>query len=453
MKVKTLLTLAITSLAVVYFIACSDNLSELGGTIQPDGDGIFVGTETVRLTAETVSYKDSVYARTVYGILGEYIDPVVGRTKSDYMCEFYCPENMSFDDDDCKIDSVYLETQFIYYTGDTVAPMGVEVYAVKESLQPFFFTSVNPKKYIGENPELYGRTTFTVQDTPDTIMSSVRYRRISTRLKTSLGEMLYGKWKEDPKNFANSDKMKEFFKGIYVTTNFGSGTLVNVNHSQMNIFYNYKVRNVANTADSTVYSSFRLVVSPEVVQMNHVENDQDFIEELMTHKDTKTYMKTPAGVYTEITIPLNDIMTKIGKDKTINAANFKIKGYTEEEVKSGMAQPAYALLINKDSLPNFFYNRKLHDAKTSFVVSRNSSNTYDFGNLATIINHYSDYYKDEPVYPDLKYLIVPVSASTTTVSSSTVITDLYNLMYPTATVFRTDSANMRMSLIYSKYNR
>lgn len=459
MKIKTLLTLAIAFL-VISFVACDDNLSQLGTSIQPEGDKILIGTDTIVLEAKTVSFNDSVYARTSYGLLGEYIDPVLGKIKSDYLCEFYCPENMKFEDNILSIDSIVLNTDFVYFTGDSVAPMGVSVYGVKDSLKAFFFTSTDPSKYIGKEPKLYGQKAFTIQDLPDSTeassdYSSIKYKYIPTKLDLNIAKDFYKEWKDNPKTFENSNTFKKFFKGVYVTTTFGSGTLININRTELIIFYKNTVRKADNSADSIVHSTFRLPANAEVIQMNHIKNE--IPEEIFSDYKTKTYMKTPAGVYTSITIPLKDIIEKgendYGKEHTINAANFKIKGFTEEEVNSGLSRPASVLFINKDSLPNFFYNKKLPDNNVSFVVSRSTTNSYDFGNISTIINHYADYYKDKSEIPDLEYLIIPVSTTYSTVSSQTVLTDVYNLMYPTSTIFRTDSANMKMSVIYSKYNK
>lgn len=449
MKIKTLLTLAITFIATV-FIACDDDLNSIGDKIQPDSDNIYVGTDTVRLTAKTVSLEDSIYARTVYGLLGEYIDPVVGKTKSDYFCEFYCPKDMAFADRVYSLDSILLDTEFMYFTGDSIAPMGLSVYEVQNPLKAYFFTNIDPKKYTGENPELYGRTSFSVRDVPDTIINSTSYKTISTRLNLSLAQKLHEEWKVRPETFKDSESFKKFFKGIYVTTTFGSGTLINTNFSQLRIHYRSYVRNAANTKDSTVYSQFKLPVTGEVIQMNHIQND--IPKELYEHSDVKTYMKTPAGVYTEFTIPLNEIIAKAGKNRKINAATLKIKGYTEEEEKSGLIRPSAILLINRDSLPNFFYRRKLHDAETSFLISRNAaSNTYDFQNLASIVNHYAEYYKDKATLPDLKYIMIPVSMSYVQ-GSTTTISDIYNLMYPTSAILRTDPNNLKMPIIFSEYN-
>lgn len=467
MKIKTLLILAIT-LSTLTFVACDDDLTSLGSSIQPGGDDIFVGSDTLSLTAVTRSFNDSVYARTVYGLLGEYTDPIFGKIKSDYLCEFYCAENSAFADPykmGITIDSVRLNTEFTYFAGDTVSPMGLSVYEVTKPLKAFFFTSVNPENYC-DMQKLLGQSIFSIQDVPDTVISSTRIRTISTNLNLELGQRFYNEWKNsDGATFKNSDALKEFFKGVYVTTNFGSGSIINVDYTEFDIYYTYTYEKgdaSENTVDRDTLGVFRLPVTPEVIQMNHVKSSPP--AGMITEGPAgKTYMNTPAGLYTEVTIPLDAIVKAAvagaGKDAVINAANFKMLGNTEEEAKSGLSRPSDILFINKDSLPNFFYNRKLHDAQTSFVTTRSTTNnSYDFGNLASVINYYTKYYKEKGVspLPDLKYLVIPVTATYTQTTNSSgytvnVITDLYNQMFPTSAILRTEPKDMKMSIIYSKY--
>lgn len=467
MKIKTLLILAIT-LSTLTFVACDDDSTSLGSSIQPGGDDIFVGADTLSLTAVTRSFNDSVYARTVYGLLGEYTDPVFGKIKSDYLCEFYCAENTIFKDPykmGITIDSVRLNTEFTYFSGDTVSPMGLSVYEVTKPLKAFFFTSVKPENYCNMQ-KLLGQSIFSIQDVPDTLINSALVRTISTNLDLELGKRFYKEWIDsDSLTFKNSNALKEFFKGVYVTTNFGSGSIINVDYTEFDIYYTYTYQKgdaAASTAKRDTTGVFRLPVTSEVIQMNHVKNTPPAGMITQTPAE-KTYMSTPAGLYTEVTIKLNDIVNiaiaGAGKNAVINAANFKLLGNTEEEAKSGLSRPSDILFINKDSLTNFFIKRKLQDSQTSFVIQRDpTSNSYNFGNLASIINHYAKYYQGQGVspLPDLKYLMIPVTATRiqTTNSSGyavTVITDLYNQMFPTTAILRTEPENMKMSIIYSKY--
>lgn len=465
MKIKTLLSLSVALLAVIS-ISCDDNISSLGGNIQPDGDDIIAGGDTISVKARTVSFKDSVYARTTRGILGEYIDPLFGKIKSDYLCEFFYPKKdesevvKPFLDNVLSIDSVFLNTGFYTFYGDSISPMGLSVYEITSPLVPFFFTSIDPTKYC-DMTKVLGQSIFTIQNVPDTIDDG--YKTLKTRLDLSLGNRIYQEWLDNKDTFTSPENFKEFFKGVYVTTTFGSGSLIQTEFTEMDVHYTYKGRNKEDTADSIRTTLLRLSVTPEVVQMNRINNafPEGLEDKEGEYNNQKTYMKTPAGLYTELTIPLGEIIDKIGKDKTLNAVNFVMKGNTEEEDKLNIQRPGTILLINKDSLENFFYKKRLHDGISSFVISRSSAsststiyNSYDFGNIASAINHYADHYKNEANVPDLKFLMIPISISTVTNSSTGVVevTNIYNLMNPTSAILRTEPDNMKMSIVYSKYN-
>lgn len=475
MKFKLLLNLTIAIFAIV-FIACDDNLDTIGSNIQPDGDDIAVYTDTVIITAKTVSLEDSVYARTAFGVLGEYVDPIFGTVKSDYLSELYCPENLSFRDKTTSIDSVHLSVIFESFVGDSISPIGVSAYRVTKSLEKNYFTNIKPTDYC-DLKESLGQGLFSIRNSmlPD----EGGLREFKLEVDNSVGQELYDEWERtDGKVFTNSDELRKFFKGIYVTTTFGSGSLININTTALQVYYSYTGRNLDNTADSTRIAMLRLPVTSEVIQMNRVQNS--IPSNLFENGDTRTYLKSPAGVCTELTIPLKKIMeiaeTKgEGKNNKLNSATFKLKGYTEEEEKTNISQSPHLLFINKDSIKTFFTNPNkiaLSDNKTSFIMIRDgyyttasTTNTYNFSysnttsvsnNIATLINHYADYYKDKTDIPDLKYLVIPISVAGQSVSSGYTsvytFTNVYNQMYPTTAIFRTDKDNMKMPLIFSSYN-
>lgn len=465
MKIKALLNLAIAILMIV-FVACDDDINQVGNSIQPDGDGIGLSIDTVLIKAKTVSMKDSVYARTEWALLGNYTDPVFGKVSSDYLSELYCPENATFPDKTLSIDSAFIEVISEQFVGDSISPFGISAYRVTQPLKSNFFTNVDPKKYCDMSKPL-GQGVFTIQDTP----ASSGLRSFLLRTDRSLGQEFYDEWVNSKgATFKNSETLKEFFKGIYVTNSFGTGSLLSINTTVLRIYLKYTGRNVADTADSTRVGLFRLTVTPEVIQMNHIQNSNP--DNLFTNADTRTYLKSPAGVCTELTIPLGEIMKKAAdsgkKNNKLNAANFKIKGYTEEEEKSNLGRSTTLLFINRDSLNNFFLNKKMPDAKTSFIMELSSStNTYNFTysnvvggtstNIANMINYYMDEYKGKDNIPDLTYLVIPIStkyqqATSSSGSSYYAYTNVYNQMSPTSAVLRTDEENMKMGLIFSNYN-
>ena len=122
-----------------------------------------------------------------------------------------------------------------------------------------------------------------------------------------------------------------------------------------------------------------------------------------------------------------------------------------------VSPPDYLLLVNRDSLSGFFENRKLRDNITSFLSDKFDATTYSykFNNISTMINHYNEQFNGEPY--DLVYYLIPVS--TTFVSSqqsyyssgTTVLTDIYNQMWPTGAMLDKREGNLKLELIFSNF--
>ncbi len=85
MKVKSIFAIVSCFIALA-FASCDDDLNSIGGTIQPPADSISVLTDTLAIKARTIWMQDSVYARTINGVLGQYEDNLLGTIKSDYLC-------------------------------------------------------------------------------------------------------------------------------------------------------------------------------------------------------------------------------------------------------------------------------------------------------------------------------------------------------------------------------
>jgi hypothetical protein len=468
MKIKSLLIPAIAIFMAV-LISCDDDLNGIGNSIQPGGDNIFVYADTVSITARTVSLNDSVYARTQLGLLGNYTDPVFGSVKSDYLTELYCPDSTKFPVKTLSIDSVFIEILSDQFIGDTISPFGIAAYRVTKPLTGYFFTNVDPERYCDMTQPL-GQGVFSIRDAGYSDSNGKAYN-FRLRLNKSVGQDFYDEWiKSNGNTFKNSNEFRKFFKGMYITTNFGGGSLLSVNTTALNIYLRYNGRNKADTSDSIYTGVFRLAFTPEVIQLNHIRNENPGY--LFTNNNTRTYLKSPAGVCTELTIPLAEIMKKAGetgkKNNKLNAANFKIKGFTEEEETTNLGRPSALLFINRDSLANFFYDKKMPDAKTCYIMEWTSAtNTYNFvyanvrnklsNNIANLINHYMDYYKGQDNIPDLRYYVVPISydyQASSSSSGSTIYTytKVFNQMSMASAVFRTDKDNMKMALIFSNYN-
>lgn len=445
MKLSSLLSLVLTFSITLSLISCDDDLNKLGGSIQPPGDQIFAGTDTLGVIARTVSMQDSIYAQTVNGILGKYQDDLFGTIKSDYLCQLVFPEDAKFKDNVASIDSVQLIIGYVSYVGDTISPMGLSAYKVTQDLPEYFYTNANPKKYT-DMKTLITSKTFSIAGSK--IMSqSSKYRQIIANIDTTFAKDLNAAIKSG--KVKDKDSFNKYFPGLYITTTFGSGTLIQPIQTSINIKYSYYTE----APDSIPIRStrFALTATTEINQLNHVENKNP--ESLFDKNSGMTYIKTPAGVYPEIVFPIKKIKENMAKNKydAINTALFSITGYTEKEPTGPFSygRAETLLLINKDSVDYFFKNRKLPNSVTTFTATRNtSSNTYKFTNLSRLIT----IYKDKDLKEDPKFVLVPVYLDNLYVSMyQQILVNVYNDMRPTASIFRNDLDNMKLTLIYTKF--
>ncbi|PXV60255.1 uncharacterized protein DUF4270 [Dysgonomonas alginatilytica] len=458
MKVKSIFA-TISCFIALALASCDDDLNAVGGSIQPPADTISVTTDTVGVKARTVSMKDSVYARTINGVLGKYEDDLFGTIKSDYLCQYFFPEGDKFLGTKQAIDSVQFVIDFNTFTGDTLAPMGLSVYKVVNDLPRNFYTNTDPTKYIGSSPKLLASEAYTIsgaQKTANDANTAIIGRSITADLGIPFGQEIFDAWKN--KTFTDNASFNKFFKGTYVTTNFGSGSLIRVLYTNIHIYYKYTdvLGNYDNTKDTIRVSRFTLTVTPEVMQLNSIKNKNP--EELFTEGTDATYLKTPAGVYTEVVFPIKQIKANIASkhSKTINTALFTIKGFTEREstAKYELGRPTKLLLINKDSVDIFFSGRQLTtNNKTAILGSRDANNIYTFSNIASLIN----IYKDMDLAEDPTFAIIPVEIGMaaqidpSTGSTVYVQTGVFNYLQPSTSIIRNDEKNMRLELIYTKF--
>lgn len=463
MKFKLLLSISFV-LSILSFLSCDDDSRTVGTSIRPNTDAIDVKADTVSLQAKTVPM-DSIYLRTIYGLVGDYHEPLFGSTKADYLCELYC-DSASFkagnDRNTIRIDSVRFNITFFNFVGDSISPMDISVYKVNKPLKRINYTNINPSEYYSSQ-DIVGQQSFSIHNLAK---SSTGGRTISTPLNKELGEFFLKTWKEEPNVLAKPDNLKKRFPGFYITSRFGKGTLINVDYSIFDIHYSYLGKTKDAKRDSTYHAIFSLSVTPEVIQMNHVENKNP--ELLNKDNADRTYIKSPAGVCTQISIPLKEILNK-KNNLIINSAKFSLTGNTPLESVSKLPRPSRLLFINKDSLNTFFIERKLPDSKSSYILTNSNllnintskgkeSNKYTFsssdpssiGNIAPLINHYAELKAKGTAVPDvLNYMLIPIDIETNDLGY---VSNIYNSMTPASAILRTDPKYMKLSLIFSKYN-
>lgn len=447
MKNKLLL---LSSLFLI-LIGCNDDLSDVGTSMQPDKDKITSFADTFDMKSKTIQV-DSIYAKTIDGLLGNFTDPVYGQLKADYVCQFYIPDEYKFPEKvvNAKIDSIDLKVFYKSWIGDSLSPMQATAYLVTSQLKKDYYTNIDPKEFCDMNTVL-GNATYTSYDrtVPDSVRNNSNFvPHFTMKFPRELGQKLYDESLKNPSIFETPEKFAEYFPGIYVSNTFGDGNILKVELTHMNVYYKYeKTVKGSEGQDSTYIADGVTIfnVTPEIIQLNHVVNSD--LSELLAPNNEYTFLKTPAGVYTEMELPLQE-MYKTLEGRIINEASLKVKVTNKEDYKYALDPPSYLLLIEQDSIKTFFEDQKLPDNKTSYLAALNKKElTYNFGNIATLLQ---EKIKEEPK-ADLNYVLVPVSASINQTQGT--ILSVKHYFYPSGVKIRKDKDYMQLKVISSKFNR
>jgi hypothetical protein len=443
-------------LTAFMYLSCEDStISEIGISIMPDEDRINVYEDTISVTLKTVK-TDSIYAKTINGALGEYYDPTFGTLNAGFACQFY--PSIGFDSlnnlVDGKIDSVFLDIYYSY-RGDSLTPMELTVYPVNKSLEKNYYTSVNPEQF-ADMKHPVTRFTYTAQNSnfPDYSL----YGRLSISMPVEWGQKYVDAIRDDSTLNKDKDKFITMFPGLYLKSTFGSGCILFVDNTSLDAYtqvviqYRTKEAGQSYTGGDSIRKRYAYwAVTKEVVQLNSYKNtNMDYL----FGNDSATYIKSPTGVFTELTIPIPEIIQKIGR-RQFNSVKLSLSAYPRndwdysltfpglggyQQVTSGVA--TNLLLLPPDSTKNFFEQQRVANSVTSYTTIFSSTNyTYDFNNISNLIRYAIDNKPNE----DLKLLLIPVRTSYT-YSSQTGYVDYataYDL-YPSGVALKSNDQKIRI---------
>lgn len=468
MKIKAIIYSVLISLA---FIACDDDLSSVGLEIQPDGDKISVRTDTVSFTSSTQVAK-SIFVKTPTAYLGSLNDPVYGNVRYGYLCNFYTsPDNVFPDEianEKIEIDSVIISLLYKGYEGtgfigDSLATMEATIYKV-DSLGKNFYSDIDPTKYITKDAPVLVKKAYTSRNlnVSDSIyFLDQYYRSLDFKLSdNSVGEKIYKAWKEQPEAFKDLDKFFKIFPGVYIESTFGSGNILIIDYTYLQVYYQTRIKgNISGQVDSLVtrYALFSTAAESTLLNIIDKNDNQDKIQEMISNT-THTFLKTPAGVVTQLEISLQDIVNKIGDDKRI-FNNVKLTLDVEEQSEGEYLNiPSRVLLINShpDSVKTFFEEARLADNNYSYYATRTASTSsaykYDFGNISNLIQNSIKDLKNVPQenWPPLKLWVIPVEILTDANNTAFATTNYFT---PAGAKLKSGKDNLKLSITTTKSNK
>lgn len=451
--------------ALIY--SCDDTTTGIGNSTIAAGDSIPAGAAIYNVHTRSI-LANSVYARTTTAYLGKYTDPKFGEFTADFIAQFNCTDDFEFPENVQEITGIQIRMHYSSYFGDPLNAMRLQIdtldKVIPEKKLSTFYTSVDPTQYYNENSKPVAQKAFAARgaSAKDTIMynydyygnaSTQTYYWQEVKLPLSLGQHMYDKYKENKNNYKNAENfIKNVLKGFYVHCTHGDGTILYFNDLQLRLNFKYLIESKSGKVDSLVNGSTVFAATKEVIQANRFKNS-DQLKELIEEKDY-TYLKTPAGIFTEATLPIDEIAEMHLRD-TINAASITFTRYNEkEDSKYPMGIPQNLLMVRKRDMYDFFEKNGTFDNLTSYMASYTASgaeaNTYVFTNIAplitTCINEKKNGKNDEDWN---KVVLIPVKTETD--SNGNIIGLKNNLDMESTRLIGSEKTPLKMQILYTTF--
>jgi len=469
-----LLTAAISS--------CSEDTSTLGYSLTSDVDRFTTETDTFDITTRSIA-AGSVLSRNAYSYLGRIKDPETGTyIKCDYTTQFSLLESEAtslFRDKDAVVsrdannepivDSCFVHILINTFQGDSLTAMKLALMELDTPMKSTdaIYTDFDPetaglvRTAVGavKSEKVYAASDLTVSDS---LRNTYRTRKNYAYVKVPLnkeyidkegkkynnyGTYIMRKYYESPAFFKNFNSFtRNVCPGFYIKSVDGQGLIIEVAFTQFNMYYRYKSNESVYNTQCTLNST------DEVLKATHISYNHSGIDKLVSI-DTCTYLKTPAGIYTEVTLPIDDIK-KGHENDTITSAKvtFTRMRPRSKDSEVVLEEPTRVLLIEKDSLYSFFEDNGTPDNMKAYLATYNSTQkTYSFNNISYLINRmYARKGKSENWN---KAVLIPVevqtSGTTTTSTSSGIANEMNVNSVRLVGGANNKHAPIRMSVIYN----
>jgi hypothetical protein len=157
--------------------------------------------------------------------------------------------------------------------------------------------------------------------------------------------------------------------------------MANFSMIELRAYYHYKVENDTTTRISYLTAA----VTGEVLQTTNISNSREAIKTLVDDP-TCTYLKSPAGIFTEVTLPVDEIKDKHIADSLMTVTiSFNRMNNLEELKPYTFNPPQNVMLVQKDSLYTFFEKNRNYNNRYAFYTTL-SKNAYTFASSSDISN-------------------------------------------------------------------
>lgn len=459
---RKLLLMVAAICAMTAFFACTDE--NIGNSITDTASAI-IKDSSFTMTGSSV-LNNKVLSRTSTQLVGQVLSTGFGKITSDVVTELMPAAVIDTARTQVDwIDSCRLTLRIPNngFTGDSLVPMQITAYELNQQLSAPMYSDFDPEGYFDKDEPL-GSASYSIK-TADDIYSldvvgntyaTTTYHEIHIPLPVSYARDMFTLYKSHPEAFADPTEFKKYYPGLYLTTTFGSGRVMNFSVNELEVFYRQKA-----TDQDTVetHQQSYAASSPEVISNNNITLEiDDAVKEMVANGDA--IVMGPAGYEVNANFPIQEIIDKykantIDALAIINSLSLEIPVETVDN-QYDIKPPTCLLMVKKNKKDEFFEGDSLTNSKNSFYAYYNSSKkTYNFTGMRDYIVDIISNKNGIATPEDINFVITPIDISTYTQqasaysSASTVVTKIApSVSFPSIAKLRLDKAKIK--IVYSR---
>ena len=439
--------------------ACTNNSDDLGVQIQPQEDQIVVAADTFHVSTKDF-FVDAISAQVDTLLLGNFYSSKYGSTQGELLVQFAPPLDYVFPSAEYnpEPDSLVLLMYYRNWFGSSTSPLQISIYEINK--EPLIYT----EKYMS-NVDVAQFSDLSI------LMGQSVMTSIDKNLSDSIVEdedyipaMRYKLSKEQIDRFFNFpasayeslDAFNDLFKGMYITSTYGSATMLHLLQIDMKLYYHYTYEKMGK--DTVVNASIVYPANQEVRQLNKFVHNN--LEEVMISRDSVNYMTATAGAYPKVTLPIGRMRERIGNEIGGRMLNFNRAVLTVEATELDSSDlalpiPPNVMLVRESDLEYYLqYNEIPSSADSTAIVayysSTNQSYTFDLAYMLTkMVRSDMSNYNEE-----MEMVMVPVdifSISSTSSSTISSVRPRARLAGVTVRSGKNSYSPMRLEVVYSGF--
>jgi len=481
-----LLTMASVAFVAMAIYSCDEDTAAIGQSLTNETDKLNLTSATYDVSTRTI-VADSVYTLSNTCYFGCVEDPETGtEVKSEFTSQIHIDEEMYIHPDaqilsrynglpaadSCDL-VIYVQTPFSIKDSLTAIKMRVSELNTPMEAGQRYYSNYNPlKRGMIRTDGLRKEKMFTygnLTDSDSLRATTSYFHNIRISLNdaytdkngvtyNNYGTYILQQYFQHPEYFQNSYAFSHHVcPGFFFQIIDGLGFHTKVYGIGLRAYYSVLLDS------KETWTVLALAGTKEVMQTTLVINDDETIQ-MLAEETTHTYIKSPAGLFTEVTLPVNQIKQGHENDSLLaSKVNFQRLNNMSSDSRA-LSIPSTILMIPKDSLYTFFEKNRVPDQKLSYYATYSSStNTYTFSNISNLITALWNMKKQETAtnanwtneHPDWnKVVLIPISYTSN--SSSGEMSSVEHQMGLTSTrlVGGPDNANdpIKVNVVYGKFN-